>query len=572
MKKLAAILILALAFSACAQAQENNSGITETVMNGETTSLTETEVTEVKETTVTVTETTTAETTTVTEITEPKEIMYINSEGVTVIDLELLSEEYTDNTPAENSGRPILVENCGSDNILVYFKGENSWYGYISDISDGSLKSLISEITEYGDIDFAGSTLRGGRCFYYFGKTEKGTISEEKMIEISEDGSYGLIDEIPANRCGNHGISGIGGSIIDDDSGEVLVPAYIVDYDENGEPHEGSKQNTYYSFDYAVDENRFLYEGFCYEWTTGLRIYDFETKTAYDIPDSHDTIFLGAAREKIFFCQDEMNGNGRTIYSADISDLNNIVTTDITNELISGYGVSAPFYYFPDNRQIIGAALNGNDEYKPVLFDLESMEIVRELPDCFFRNMQFTDNFIYSVNYGDNELCIIPRSISDENDTFTAGGSDKYLEVNEKISDHMGRFISLGTGNYDDVQSRIITEETDAMGQSTEGGGFVTYKTDEGEILRYSATLYGETGRSEKNYYIIDESCAYYTSLTMDYYCRDYRQEQFGDVLKYSFEEYWLDNGEYYIIDRINSALIPYEKNPAEFFEKYLSE
>ena len=151
-------------------------------------------------------------------------------------------------------------------------------------------------------------------------------------------------------------------------------------------------------------------------------------------------------------------------------------------------------------------------------------------------------------------------------------GADKYLEAEEKISDFMGRFTSLGTGNYDDIQSCIITEEADAMGQSAEGGGSVKYMTDDGKLLRYKLTLDGETGCSEKNYYIINENCAYYTSITMDYYCLDYRQEQFGDILNYLFEEYWLDNGEYYRIDRINSALIPCEKNPAEFFEKYLAE
>lgn len=151
----------------------------------------------------------------------------------------------------------------------------------------------------------------------------------------------------------------------------------------------------------------------------------------------------------------------------------------------------------------------------------------------------------------------------------TDNGSNKYLEAEEKISNFMGRFISLGTGNYDDIQSCIITEETDAMGQSAEGGGVVRYMTDEGENLRYSVTFYGETGRREHNYYIIDEGCAYYTSLTMDYYCRDWQQEQYGDILKYSLEEYWLDNDEYYLIDRINSTLVPCEKNPAEHLEKY---
>lgn len=213
MKKGLFFLSAMLLLSSCAQADNtdaDNSAISETFMLEETTVTTEIEMPVAQETTITTTITaiqTTTETTAETEPEEPKEIMYKTDKGVTVIDLELLSKEYTDNTLGENSGHPILVENCGSDNILVYFQGKDRWYGYIADVSDGSLKSLIPEITEYGDIDFSGSGLRDGRYYFYFGKTEKGNISDEKIIEIFGDGNYSFIDEMPAHLCGNHIIS-----------------------------------------------------------------------------------------------------------------------------------------------------------------------------------------------------------------------------------------------------------------------------------------------------------------------------------------------------------------------------
>ncbi|MCH5194448.1 MAG: hypothetical protein J1F11_10835 [Oscillospiraceae bacterium] len=408
-RKFAVMIALAVMLSSCGQA-DSTADISVTVPVSETAAVAEISSDAVQETGSDVTGSGT-ETAEKAETGRSKEIKYINDDIVTVIDIETLSKEYTGNIKGSENYY-YAVHYCGGDNVLIHFKGTECDYGYVIDVSNGSLEFCVNEISEYDGIEYANSLVRSGRYFYYFGKMENDILSDTEVIEIF--GSYyNVVDEVPVQKCGRHWLHYNDEGIIDMSSEEVLVYNYLPDRDEKGNPQEDSKQNIQYFVLYAVDENRFLYYGVCGELITGYGIYDFETKTSYEIPDSDNLVFLGAAGEKIFFYPDEMYSTEEKIYCSDISALNNIVIRDITEELFDNYKITAPFCPIKENRQLITADMDTENGNKTVIFDLENEAILLVLPDNFPGDKHFTDCYIYSVSYDESKIYVIPRDTCD---------------------------------------------------------------------------------------------------------------------------------------------------------------
>lgn len=413
MRKNAILLLSAmLLLSACAQ--ENNGEITETVMNGEAASFTEAEVTTAVETTVTATDTTTAETT-ITEPAppalpaEPKEPLTVNDDGIAVLDLEALAENYSDELHFLSGSE---VKYLSGDLILAAYKSDNGDYGLVVDISNGSVINRIPG-TIY-------PFYRGQRLLCKL-KNKDGYI-----YDIHDDGTYELTeytddDNVPV-ICGSHRIvSDDTGNIIDSESGEVIVPAYI-DYDENGMPSIEGKHDIRYAVITAVDSDRFLYQGFGYEWSTGLSVYDFKTGGSVDIPHSSYPDYIaniGIVDGNIYW------SDGGNLYRYDVNTCKNVIITGFEE-----IGNTAAAYVLPENGEYIGAEIYKYDEsdhyyihYSYVVIDRDSGEIIYTLPDTFSATRKghvfsgesdlfFTDSFICVRDY--NKIYMYPRdSITD---------------------------------------------------------------------------------------------------------------------------------------------------------------
>lgn len=110
-------------------------------------------------------------------------------------------------------------------------------------------------------------------------------------------------------------------------NGEVIVPGYIDTETEWG----FYSTSEYYEF--AIDENRFVYYTRGYERLPGFGIYDFETGEARDVPDSKDKIPFGYADGKIYSYGAYWDGWDTTLYVTDPVTLETTLLTDFPYEL-----------------------------------------------------------------------------------------------------------------------------------------------------------------------------------------------------------------------------------------------
>lgn len=82
-----------------------------------------------------------------------------------------------------------------------------------------------------------------------------------------------------------------------------------------------SKSNIIYSYNTAIDENRFVYSMFGYEWCWGIGIYDFETGEAIDIPDTADCYPIGCHNGSIYMVYSSDGYTDNKIYAVDVNSL-----------------------------------------------------------------------------------------------------------------------------------------------------------------------------------------------------------------------------------------------------------
>lgn len=138
---------------------------------------------------------------------------------------------------------------------------------------------------------------------------------------------------------------------------------------------------------------------------------------------------------------------------------------------------------------------------------------------------------------------------------FRAEPDSRYADAVSLIDEYMSGYLQM---NFE--ENEVTEESSEVLGHSTEGGALTEFKDENGNIIRYRLNLYGETGNFEGNYYVIGDSRGYYTALKSEY--DSWRQVTAQGVLRYDFEEYWIDGGEIYRMDNINKRLTPCVENP----------
>lgn len=102
------------------------------------------------------------------------------------------------------------------------------------------------------------------------------------------------------------------------------------------------------------------------------------------------------------------------------------------------------------------------------------------------------------------------------NSTLSTESNDGFYE---KIRAYMSRFEKNSTSPVTDedfINGGIKIDTRLLMDMSAEGGEIARYEDGEGRLIRYRLKFYGETGRSERSYYFIDDF-VYYTELLEEY-------------------------------------------------------
>lgn len=99
----------------------------------------------------------------------------------------------------------------------------------------------------------------------------------------------------------------------------------------------------------------------------------------------------------------------------------------------------------------------------------------------------------------------------------------------------------------------VIIESRDFSGRSTEGGTITRYMDADGERYRYTITVYGEMGRSETMYYIVDD-VIYYSELYEDYNIPMYMEN--SHVMYRSLDQGMLADGICYQYDDLKEEFI----------------
>lgn len=131
--------------------------------------------------------------------------------------------------------------------------------------------------------------------------------------------------------------------IINVENGEVLVDG------DCGEHQYGFDSKTQY-YMFPIDESRFVYRTGGYEALPGFGIYDFESKTAKDVPNGKDMIPKGYRNGRIYSVSTTWDGFGSELYVTNISTLETEWFMTVPFELgVNDYAE----YFMPGNGEFI---------------------------------------------------------------------------------------------------------------------------------------------------------------------------------------------------------------------------
>lgn len=161
-----------------------------------------------------------------------------------------------------------------------------------------------------------------------------------------------------------------------------------------------------------------------------------------------------------------------------------------------------------------------------------------------------------SCRNNQSETSILNSNITNSTQTALSENSNlySYYETINLIDSFMGEYIVLNSEEND-----IVRSQEPILDCSEEGGVLTSFYNDQ-VLLRCQLIIYGSMEQVEQNYYM-SEDFGYYTILNSMYESYPITKSK-GEVLYYTFDEYWICGNESYHIDRINEQLIPCEQIP----------
>lgn len=251
------------------------------------------------------------------------------------------------------------AKNYRGDDENVYF----AIYGYEC---DGNINWGKSETVVYTDLTYKTQKYTNGVSFY------------PRFIDI---GGKHTIRETEYDN------------FYDCESNKIILNSIFEGYD--------SKDGVSYSYEFAIDGDRFVYSMWGYEWSWGFGIYDFTTGTARDVPNVRDHRPMGYHDGKIYSCYCEHDGFTDNILY--VTDVNTLETTPF-HEFYRGdrefidpftdydnYDYVYDYQMTPDGKFLMNTDGSG-EVFKVILYSIDTLEAVREY--------EFENTYITSWNVG----------------------------------------------------------------------------------------------------------------------------------------------------------------------------
>lgn len=331
MKKFAAVLALSmLIFTSCTKPEiKQEMSVTESVP-AETVSEETTTAAETEETFSDTEATSVSETTEEIKPKRPEPIIHPNARGIDILGF-YDKEKFEVRMKYEFADKRLCVFYELYDLDMVFLGVEMR----VFDISDGEQKAhiILPEVctntfsTYFENIDEENVLCKiyshdndytAGSVMYEWGEVNAViTVYDDYSVMVDENPDISSLPDLDIISVGNHRIKSSHGNICDADSGRILLNGISEDYDIKG-----SKD---YRFCFTIDENRFLYNSYGYEWTWGFGVYDFTTGKATDVPNTHDSNPIGFHDGKVYSYWCEHDGfTDNTIYAADIKTLETV--------------------------------------------------------------------------------------------------------------------------------------------------------------------------------------------------------------------------------------------------------
>lgn len=237
------------------------------------------------------------------------------------------------------------AKNYRGDDENVYF----AIYGYEC---DGNINWGKSETIVYTDYTYKTREYTNGVAYY------------PRLIDIG--GKHTLRETQYSN-------------FYDNESNEILLNSIFEGYD--------SKSGLSYSYEFAIDDDRFVYSMWGYEWSWGFGIYDFTTGTAMDVPNVGDHRTMGYHDGKIYSYYCEHDGFTDNILY--VTDVNTLETTPFhefyrgDREFIDTFTDDDNYDYVydykmtPDGKFLMNTDGSG-EVFKVILYNIDTLEAVRE--------------------------------------------------------------------------------------------------------------------------------------------------------------------------------------------------
>lgn len=368
--------------------------ISETSQTETTTSVSETtaaEVTTTSETTVTTVETTTVTTaeTTVTKPDLPEPVLPPEAVKIDVGSLYEDEKYYFSYTILDNENILALYEFNNDGNISAkagIFSLSDGAEKVTFDIPRTEANTFFIRDNAYFDDENILCKIYGcksGEYAYDYTCLSETIVYTDCKYESSEF-KYKFYDKHVYKLPGGRSITEMEyGNIIETDSGDLLLNAVFYGY--------GHKGNIIYSYKFPIDENRFVYSMWGYEWCWGIGVYDFKTGTARDVPDTYNFWPLGVHGGKIYsVCV----GDGyaeNVIYATDVNTLETTRLFEIAeNDYADSYEMT------PDGKFFFRAVENKNTS-EFILYSADTMEVVRKYE---FKNAYLQNWSIYFTKDG----------------------------------------------------------------------------------------------------------------------------------------------------------------------------
>ncbi|MCI7767284.1 MAG: hypothetical protein MSJ26_04790 [Oscillospiraceae bacterium] len=228
---------------------------------------------------------------------------------------------------------------------------------------------------------------------------ELSRIGGEKisLIELDKDGNYKITEGMDHNEIvyswGERAVKNTNGNI------ENVLDGSLLCERTGEETEEDSVKSKIYRFDMPIDENRFAFMKFGYEWVESVGIYDFETDDITILPDSMDTSFLGIHNGTIYTV-DSVDGVGENVYCYDPETLERKHFCGSPYEI----GMNDMIYEMPESGEFIAAL------YSPCYEREEAARLALLSPETGEIMAEYTlsDKFIsyYPPFITDNYVCI----------------------------------------------------------------------------------------------------------------------------------------------------------------------